>query len=211
VTLLALVRHGEPTSYRDGGLTPTGRLEAERAAEQLAPGLAGIGSVTVWTSPARRCRESARLLAGHLRQRGVAVEGPTDAPALVMVRARVGDRLVDIGLARDRGASADLDAFWGDHRAGRNPFDRWEAEAYPSFESPADVAGRLWAFLRQVDAAAGPDVVVTHSELIRIAARDLGLGGGDDLRFGDVLFVGTMLGAPAGAERATGGLAGGSA
>jgi broad specificity phosphatase PhoE len=209
VTLLAFVRHGEPTSYRDGGLTPAGRREAQQAAERLAPGLRGLGPVTVWTSPSRRCRESARLLAHRLRERGVPVEGPSDAPDLVMVRARVGDRLVDIGLARDRAASSDLDEFWADHRAGRNPFDRWEAEAYESFESPGAVARRLQGFVHDVDGRPAPAVAVTHSELIRIAARDLGLAG-EDLRFGDVLFVGTML-RPAGADGVPGGPAGGSA
>lgn len=172
-----LVRHGEPTSYRDGGLTPLGRRQVRAAATALAEALARRDVSAVWMSPARRCRETARLLVEGLRHQGITAAAPREAADLVMVRTRLDDGLVDIGLARDRAHGDpvdDLDAFWRDHRDGRNPFDRWEARAYPSFEPPDVVHARLCAFFLRV---APPAIVVTHSELIRMAARSVGRDG----------------------------------
>lgn len=188
-----LVRHGEPTSYRDGGLTPAGRQHAERAAEVLASALADAPQpVTLVCSPARRCRETARLVREHLDRRGTRLTPAVEVPDLVMVRVRVGDRFVDVGLARDvageSAAGADLRSFWDDHRAGRNPFDAWEAGHYATFESPAEVTGRVVGFLAGVG---DPAVVVTHSELIRLAAEAFGARG-DDVGFGGVLAVDTL-------------------
>jgi broad specificity phosphatase PhoE len=194
VAVLALVRHGEPTSYRDGGLTPTGRAQATAAATLLAPLLAGSTElVPVWTSPARRCRETARLLTAGLRARGVPVSRVVRrAPALEMVRADLAGELVDVGLARDRAgtaaAAADLQRFWSDHRAGRNPFERWEASEYPTFETPDVVAERVRGFLQTLDR---PVLVVSHSELIRLALPLLGLAD-ESVPFGGVVVAGTI-------------------
>jgi broad specificity phosphatase PhoE len=169
------LRHGEPTSYRDGGLTPVGRTQVAASAAAVAGSLAAGGPVTVHTSPARRCRQSARIAATVLRSGGVTVVGPVQAPALAMVRARLDGSLVDVGLARDRadGAPGDeLRAFWRDHADGLDPFDRWHTGAYATFETPDEVADRVRAFL---DALVPPAVVVSHSEIIRIAHEVLGV------------------------------------
>lgn len=194
MAVLALVRHGEPTSYRDGGLTPTGRAQATAAAAVLAPFLAGsVAPVPVWTSPARRCRETARLVAGGLRSRGVPVARVVRrAPELVMVRADLDGELVDVGLARDRvageAAAADLHRFWADHHEGRNPFERWEASEYPTFEPPELVAERVCGFVAALDR---PAVVVSHSELIRLAMALLELDD-EPPPFGGVVLAGTL-------------------
>ncbi len=194
---VALVRHGEPLSYRDGGLPLEGRAHAERAAARLASLLpVGEGTVRLVTSPARRCRETARLIRDELGRRGIRLPMATDAPALVMVRVRLGGRLVDVGVARDAAcdlpagdaAASDLEAFWADHRAGIRPFDAWEAGRYPSFETPAEVRARVVGYLASLG---GPAVVVTHSELIRIAAAAFGAAGGAP-RFGEVVMVDTL-------------------
>lgn len=194
---LALVRHGEPLSYRDGGLTVAGRAHAERAAAKLAPVLPADGTVVpLVSSPARRCRETARLIREQLGHRGISLSMAAEAPALAMVRVRVTGRLVDLGVARDLAAGlppedpavADLAAFWADHRAGIRPFDAWEAGRYPSFESPAEVRARVVGYLAALH---GPVVVVTHSELIRLATGDIGA-----LRaappFGEVVLLDTL-------------------
>jgi broad specificity phosphatase PhoE len=195
--VLVLVRHGEPTSYRDGGLTPLGREQAGGAARRvLALIRSGVlsGAVSIHTSPARRCRDTARLVVDHLGRHGVAVVGPVPAPGLAMVGAQLGSRLVDVGLARDRAAGhaagADLASFWDDHSSGRNPFERWEEDAYPTFESPAEVQARVLDCLRGLGE---PAVVVTHSEIIRLAARASRVDA-DDVGFGGVLPLATALG-----------------
>jgi broad specificity phosphatase PhoE len=113
------------------------------------------------------------------------------APELVMVRADLDGELVDVGLARDRAAdeaAADLHRFWADHREGRNPFERWEASEYPTFEAPAVVAERVGRFVSTLER---PAVVVSHSELIRLAVALLGLGD-EPLPFGGVVVAGTI-------------------
>lgn len=192
--MLVLVRHGEPTSYRDGGLTPLGREQAVSAARRIADLVRqeNLGPVSVHSSPARRCRDTARLVIDHLEGAGLAAVGPRHAPGLAMVRARLGSRLVDVGLAQDRAAGHDADpdlaSFWDDHSSGRNPFERWEQEAYPSFESPSDVQDRV---VRSLRALGSPAVVVSHSELIRLAAKAWGVTGAE-IGFGDLLVLGTI-------------------
>lgn len=192
--MLVLVRHGEPTSYRDGGLTPLGREQAASAAAAVIDLVQRehLGPLAVHSSPARRCRDTARRIVDDLNDAGLAVVGPLHAPGLAMVRARLGTRLVDVGLARDRAtgheADPDLSSFWDDHSSGRNPFERWEQEAYPTFESPSEVQDRVVGCLR---ALASPAVVVSHSELIRLAAKAFGVAGAE-IGFGEVLVLGTI-------------------
>jgi broad specificity phosphatase PhoE len=114
------------------------------------------------------------------------------ASELVMVRADVAGELVDVGLARDREvddlAAADLRRFWSDHQAGRNPFERWEASEYPTFEAPERVAERVRAFVGALDR---PAVVVSHSELIRLAMPLLGVED-EPVPFGGFVVAGTI-------------------
>ena len=64
MTTLYLVRHAKPASgygdSEDPGLDETGRAQAERVAEELK---ALPARLPVYTSPLRRCRETARPLA----------------------------------------------------------------------------------------------------------------------------------------------------
>ena len=60
MTTLHLVRHGEKSGGPgDPGLSPTGREEAERTAELLAASQV----MAVWSSPLRRARETAAVIA----------------------------------------------------------------------------------------------------------------------------------------------------
>ncbi len=74
-THLLLLRHGETpltperrfsgTGSSDPGLSDVGRRQAEQAAR--APALAAAEPVLILSSPLRRCRETAAVLAGALR------------------------------------------------------------------------------------------------------------------------------------------------
>jgi len=151
---LALLRHG-PTAWNRS------RRIQGRSDEPLDA--AGRAQVARWrlpecwiarpwvTSPLRRCRETAALLAaGHRREATIAVEprliemshGNWEGERLAELRERLGDAMTAL---EDRGL---------DYRA-------------PGGESPRDVQQRLVPWLAEIAAAKGDVLAVTHRGVIR--------------------------------------------
>ncbi len=77
MTRLYVIRHGKPSSTwgqhpdPDPGLDETGKAQAEAAAERLMALPANLRPTRVFSSPLRRCRETAQPFADRI---GVAVE-----------------------------------------------------------------------------------------------------------------------------------------
>jgi len=77
MTRLYMIRHGKPSSTwgeevdPDPGLDPTGKAQAEAAADVLMALPAPLRPTRVFSSPLRRCRETAQPFADRI---GVAVE-----------------------------------------------------------------------------------------------------------------------------------------
>ena len=154
VVHLALLRHG-PTAWnrsrRIQGLTDEPLDEAGRA---------HLGSwrlpeswiASAWiTSPLRRCRETAAILAASHRHEGpIDVEprliemshGEWEGERLVDLRARLGERMTAL---EDRGL---------DYRA-------------PGGESPREVQQRLRPWLQEIAAADSDRLAITHRGIIR--------------------------------------------
>jgi broad specificity phosphatase PhoE len=153
-TRLALLRHG-PTAWSrdkriqglsDQPLDGEGRAEVSRW--RLPPEFIAAAWVT---SPLRRCRETALLLAGsHRRRDAIAVEprliemdhGQWEGERLADLRGRLGP---DMAVREARGL---------DYRA-------------PGGESPREVQARLQPWLAEIGAAGGDVLAVTHKGVMR--------------------------------------------
>jgi broad specificity phosphatase PhoE len=174
---LVLVRHATTAASESGvnlgqrtdaPLVPAGRDLARRTGLALRAELAAIagGPVRLVTSPARRCRETAALLAEAIGRPGTATD--------------VDERLWEIEYGDWEGLSAD------ECRA-RDPElrARWEDDPHatrtPNGESGSDVAARAFAALEPHERwlARTPDaavVVVTHNHVVRLrVAAQLGI------------------------------------
>jgi broad specificity phosphatase PhoE len=175
--VLAVVRHGETVSYRDGGLTPAGYAQAAAAGRRLLLLARACGTAIgpdVCTSPSRRCRETARVIAGVLTAEGLAARVVV-TDAIASVRLVEDGQLLDLGLAQDRPPSPavdDLSRFWSELATGHDVFRSWEEGGFPWFESPPDVRARLRAFIEGHD---GPTVAVTHGEICRLLVGEAGI------------------------------------
>jgi broad specificity phosphatase PhoE len=174
---LVLVRHATTAASESGvnlgqrtdaPLVAAGRELARRTGLALRAELASIadGTLRLVTSPARRCRETAELLAE-------AIGRPDLAPDAE-------ERLWEI----DYGAWEGLTA---EECRARDPElrARWEADPYatrtPGGESGADVAARAFAALGPLEGwlASSPSaaaIVVTHNHVVRLrVAAELGI------------------------------------
>ncbi len=80
---LYLIRHGKPTKSWDEDpdppLDPTGEEQARAVAEKIAP----LGPMAVWSSPMRRCRETAGFTAKRWRTHLRIVPEMTEIPSPV--------------------------------------------------------------------------------------------------------------------------------
>lgn len=156
--LIFLARHGSHAELghilsgrSDIALNPAGRAEAERLARRLAD----TPLAAIHTSPRRRTRETADIVA---QRQGVAVT-PVDA-------------LDEIDFGRWSGrrfAELDADADWF----------RWNSErasaATPAGDTMAAATGRAVDHIEGVDEA-GPVLLVSHCDVIRgVAAHYLGI------------------------------------
>jgi broad specificity phosphatase PhoE len=174
---LFLVRHATTAASESGmnlgqrtdaPLVEAGRALAARTGAAIGAELAAIGAgeLRMLTSPARRCRETARLLAHALERGALEPEGH--------------DGLWEI----DYGAWEGLTA---DECRRRDPELRaaWEADPYvtrtPGGESGSDVASRAFAALAPLEEWLAGDraaaaVVVTHNHVVRLRiAAQLGI------------------------------------
>lgn len=175
---LVLVRHATTAASESGvnlgqrtdaPLVPAGRALAARSGAAIRAELAEIahGELRIVTSPARRCRETAALLAEALGRRAD-------------LEAAVEPGLWEIDYGAWEGLSPE------ECRA-RDPELRaaWEADPYatstPGGESGSDVARRAFAALAPVEAWLAADreaaaVVVAHNHVVRLRiAAELGL------------------------------------
>jgi probable phosphoglycerate mutase len=174
---LVLVRHATTAASESGvnlgqrtdpPLVPTGRELALRTGQAIRAELEAIagGELRLLTSPAQRCRETARLVADALGRPGL-------------------EPVADAGLWEiDYGEWEGLTA---DECRARDPELRaaWEADPYatraPGGESGSDVAARAFAVLRPIEEwlTAAPEaatIVVTHNHVVRLrVAEQLGL------------------------------------
>ena len=163
---LVLARHGQTQANIDRvldtvlpgpPLTDLGRLQATALGRELAGGAEGTVTA-LYHSPARRARETAHLVAGHIEVAPAEVagvhevqvgqlEGRNDEPAIATFRGVV-----------DRWLDGDLDA------------------AHPGGESGRDLLARyvpVVADLRERHADGGTIVVVSHGAALRIVAQEL--------------------------------------
>jgi broad specificity phosphatase PhoE len=151
---LALLRHG-PTAWnrsrRIQGLTDEPLDEAGRAQVALWRLPERWVSRPWVTSPLRRCRETAALLAAsHAHDGAIAIEprliemnhGDWEGERLADLRARLGDAMTAL---EDRGL---------DYRA-------------PGGESPREVQQRLIPWLQQIAAAKTDMLAITHRGILR--------------------------------------------
>jgi broad specificity phosphatase PhoE len=174
---LFLVRHATTAASRSGvnlgqkadaPLVGAGRALGARtgAAIRAELDLIGAGQLRMLTSPARRCRETARLVAR-------ALDGGDLEP-------EAHDGLWEIDYGAWEGLSAE-------ECRRRDPElrARWEADPYatrtPGGESGSDVAARAFAALGPLEAWLAGDrgaaaVVVTHNHVVRLRiAAQLGI------------------------------------
>jgi broad specificity phosphatase PhoE len=174
---LVLVRHATTAASESGvnlgqrtdaPLVPGGRQLAARTGAAIAAELASIarGELRIVTSPARRCRETATIVADALGRPDLE---PTADPGLWEI---------------DYGAWEGLSA---DECRARDPALRaaWEADPYatrtPGGEAGSDVAARAFAALSPIEAWLASNsqvaaVVVTHNHVVRLRiAAELGL------------------------------------
>jgi broad specificity phosphatase PhoE len=166
---LFLVRHATTEASQagvnlgkrtDAPLTPDGRRLAEQTGRSIAAELDGLprGEISVVSSPAQRCRQTAEAIGGVL---GV------DTASI-----RVDDRLWEIDYGEWEGLSEaecrrrdpDLRRSWE-----TNPY----ATATPGGESGAEVARRAFAAMAPIEDSLASDrgrvaVVVTHNHVVRL-------------------------------------------
>lgn len=174
---LVLVRHATTAASESGvnlgqrtdaPLVLAGRELAARTGTAVRAELAEIahGALRIVTSPARRCRETAAIIAAALGRPDLE---PSPEPGLWEI---------------DYGAWEGLSA---EECRARDPQLRaaWEADPYatatPGGESGSDVAARAFAALAPIEAWLSADreaaaVVVTHNHVVRLRiAAELGL------------------------------------
>jgi probable phosphoglycerate mutase len=137
---------------RDPSLSELGREQAAR----LAAAAVRVGVTAIWTSPLRRARETA---------------------AIVAAAAGVQERVLDELRESDRG---DWEGQTVGHIAGAQPdlfaaFEAADAQfAFPGGESLADQVRRTREALGIVAAGPAPALVVAHAGTIRAAMLALG-------------------------------------
>lgn len=112
LTRLYLVRHGRAAAGWedvDPGLDALGQEQAAAAADRLAP----LGPLELWTSPLRRCRETAAALAARWSVEPTVVPEVAELPSPdgIEVRARV--EWLRIAM---RGSWSDLDERYRSYR-----------------------------------------------------------------------------------------------
>lgn len=166
---LFLVRHATTEASQagvnlgqrtDAPLTPDGRSLAEQTGRSLAAELEALprGEVSVVSSPARRCRQTAEAIAGVLGVETASI--------------RIDDRLWEIDYGEWEGLSE------ADCRQ-RDPDLRraWEEDPYatatPGGESGSEVAARAFAAMAPIEDLLASDrgriaVVVTHNHVVRL-------------------------------------------
>jgi broad specificity phosphatase PhoE len=169
VNRLWLVRHGRATAGwgedADPPLSPEGRGDAEVAADLLAPG----GSLPVVTSPLRRTRQTAEVIAGRWASVHTAADEVTEVPS--------SDPLGSGGELADPVDAAEALAARAAWLAG---FLVSEWRSQPAW---------LWAWRRRLLGFLGgctqPTVVVTHAVAINtvLSAARLSDSGADDRVF----------------------------
>lgn len=155
MTRILLVRHGQSTWNADGRwqgradppLSDLGQRQAAVAAETVA----SAGITSVWSSPLRRARETAAIVAAQL---GLAVQAD--------------DRLMERDAGEWQGKTrTEIEAGWpGFLDNGHRP---------AGFESDDVLHERALAVVHEIAAAAAePVIVVSHGGLIRVVERALG-------------------------------------
>ena len=157
---LYLVRHGQTASSArlaysgrsDVALTPAGREQARRAAEQLA----GAGIDAIFSSPLSRARDTAQAIADA-----------TGAPVTV------DERLTEV----DYGQFEGVDRAGARELVGA-AFEDWRADPFgspvPGMEPLADALARARAATVDVLDGAQLPVIVGHQGILRIVLIALG-------------------------------------
>lgn len=148
-----LVRHGETDDNaaarfqgrRDTQLNDRGREQSRALAQRLR----GEGVVALYTSPLRRARETAQIVADELGLAAVVDERLTEADA----GAWAGRMIADV--------IAEEPAAWARWRAADPTF------RFPGGESVAEQIARMAAALADVARGPLPALVVTHGGSIR--------------------------------------------
>lgn len=167
-----LVRHGATLSYRDGGLTAEGRAQLRAVGDRLRSDHRGRKRVLVFTSPSRRCRESASAIVQSLRPVQPGTRAPIVREELRPVGVLVHGRLLDLGALHlpPGPIAADVARFWALQREGGDPFQAWERGELESLEPVGWVSSRLAGFARELWARAADvlPIAVTHAENIRL-------------------------------------------
>ena len=152
---LLLVRHGRTADnaaglilgHRDPPLSETGRAEAQRLAAELR----SSGIAAVWTSPLRRARETAAIVATSLA-----------------LEPRVCANLVESARGRWEGVAVARIA--RDEPALHAAFERGHPDfAFPGGESLREQQARTRAALAVIAAGPLPAAVVAHAGTIRAA------------------------------------------
>jgi broad specificity phosphatase PhoE len=152
---LLLVRHGRTADnaarlilgHRDPPLSEAGRAEAQRLASELESN----GIAAVWTSPLRRARETAAIVAAPLA-----------------LEPRVCGDLMES--ARGRWEGVPVDRIAHDEPALHAAFERGDPDfAFPGGESLREQQARTRAALLVIAAGPLPAAVVAHAGTIRAA------------------------------------------
>lgn len=184
-----VVRHGATLSYRDGGLSAEGRAQLRALGDRLRSERGGWDRVLVFTSPSRRCRESASAIVARLRSALPATRSPIVRDALRPVGVLVHGRMFDLGalhLPPGR-VAADVARFWALQRGGDDPFQAWERGELASLEPRDWVSSRLEGFAEELWSVARDTlpIAVTHAENVRLLEANWGIQPGSKPRFGE--------------------------
>jgi broad specificity phosphatase PhoE len=157
VTALHLVRHGRATAGwdvdPDPGIDALGRHQAEGVADRLEP----LGPLPIFTSPFRRCRETAAVLAGRWHVTPVIEAGVGEIPSPLGVA--MADR-VDWLRTAMRSSWTDLGPRYTEYRDGVVATLREIARRTPT--SGAVVFSHFVAINALIGVITGDDRVLIH-------------------------------------------------
>lgn len=159
---LCIVRHGETDWNKQGILqgwldVPINAL-GRRQAGELAASVAGVGFSTVWCSPLARARETAEIVARHLR-----LPAPLPHPGLKEKNFGAVQ-----GIPKDELAT--LNPALLEQILRRNP-----AAVFVGGESMDEFADRVMDAFETIGnyAASGPQLVITHGWVMDVVTRQI--------------------------------------